>query len=159
MSFAIRLRPARPLAAATALLGCLAAAASTPSPAVAAEQAFDVTASVRLVPGKGATLIQRGTFSGTPVGRGTIRLRTRLGQGDGATFSFVMRTRRGTLHGSGSVALDFRGQTVVYHGTADITHGGGAYAGHRARGLRVSGSGPLHGDRGFSFRLAGRLGS
>jgi hypothetical protein len=153
MSSSIRIR----LAVATALLGCLGAAASTPSPAVAADQAFDVTASVRLVPGKGATLIQRGTFSGTPVGRGKIRLRTRLGQGDGATFSFVMRTRRGTLHGSGSVALVFRSDTVHYHGSADITQGGGAYSGNRARGLRVSGNGPLHGDHGFTFRLSGRL--
>ena len=153
MSFSIRNR----LAVVAALLGCLGAAASTPSPADAAEQAFDATASVRLVPGKGATLIQRGTFSGTPVGRGKIRLRTRLGQGDGATFSFVMRTRRGTLHGSGSVALDFRTETVVYNGSADITHGGGAFSGNRARGLRVSGNGPLHGDKGFILRLSGRL--
>jgi hypothetical protein len=150
MSFPIRTR----LAIVAALLG---AAATAPSPAVAAEQAFDVTASVRLVPGKGATLIQKGTFSGTPVGRGKIRLRTRLGQGDGATFSFVMRTRRGTLHGSGSVALDFRTETVVYNGSADITQGSGAFSGSRARGLRVSGSGPLHGSKGFIFRLSGRL--
>jgi hypothetical protein len=150
MSFPIRTR----LAVVAALLGAFATA---PSPAVAAEQPFDVTASVRLVPGKGATLIQKGTFSGTPVGRGKIRLRTRLGQGDGATFSFVMRTRRGTLHGSGSVALDFRTETVVYNGSADITQGSGAFSGSRARGLRVSGSGPLHGSTGFIFRLSGRL--
>jgi hypothetical protein len=155
MSLPFRTRLARPLAAAM-LSACICAAAYAPAPAAAADLPFDVTATVHLVPGRGATLIQRGAFSGTPLGRGKIRLRTRLGQGDGATFSFVMRTRRGTLHGSGTVALDFRGPSVAYHGTADITQGGGAYSGRRARGLRVSGSGKLEGDD-FSFRLSGRL--
>jgi hypothetical protein len=143
---------------AAALLGCFGIAATTPPPSAAADQALEVTAAVKLVPGRGATLRQRGTFSGTPLGRGKIRLRTRLGQGDGATFSFVMRTGRGTLHGSGSVALDFQGSSVLYHGTADITAGGGAYSRHRARGLRVSGSGRLEGDD-FSFKLSGRIAS
>jgi hypothetical protein len=157
MMHPVRIRIARPLAAA-ALLAGLGAAAITPPPAVAAEQPFDVTASVKLIPGRGVTLVQRGTFAGSPLGRGRIRLRTRLGQGDGAVFSFVMRTRRGTLHGSGSVALEFRGPSVVYDGTADITKGTRTYSRHRAHGLRVSGSGKLEGDD-FSFKLSGRIAS
>jgi hypothetical protein len=154
MSFPIRNRLAVPLAA----VACLGAVGFAPPPAAAGGRQLDVTASVRLVPGRGAALIQRGTFTGTPLGHGTIRLRTRLGQGDGARFSFVMRTKRGSLHGSGSVALDFRGSTVIYDGTADITHGDGALSGHSARGLRVSGRGPLDADA-FKVTLAGRLDS
>ena len=140
-----------------AALACVAAAGlSRPPAAPAVTSELDVLATVRLIPGRGATLAQSGTFSGSPVGGGKIRLSTRLGQGSGAVFSFVMSSPRGTLRGSGSIALTFRGSTVSYSGTASITGGTGAFARHRARGLRVSGRELLDTDT-FRFRMAGRV--
>jgi hypothetical protein len=140
-----------------AALGCAAAAGLAGPPAAAAGTSeLDVSAAVRLVPGRGATLAQRGTFAGSPIGRGRIRLSTRLGQGSGAVFSFVMNTRRGSLRGSGSIALSFSGSSVAYSGTASITGGTGAFARYRARGLRVSGRELSSADT-FRFRMAGRV--
>jgi hypothetical protein len=145
------------LLVALAAIACVAATGLARPPAAAAGTSeLDVSATVRLVPGRGATLAQRGTFVGSPVGRGSIRLSTRLGQGSGAVFSFVMSTRRGTLRGSGSIALDFRGSTVSYSGTASITQGTGAFARYRARGLHVSGRELMDADK-FRFRMTGRV--
>jgi hypothetical protein len=137
---------------------CIAAALVAPQVAAARVQAIDVSATVRLVPGKGAVLQQSGRFAGAPFGSGTVRLRTRLGQGDGAVFTFVLATRRGTVRGSGTISLDFRGRTVDYRGSANITGGDGAFRGVTARGLRVSGSGGVTADA-YSFRMTGRLSS
>jgi hypothetical protein len=140
-----------------AALACVAAAGlARPPAAPAVTSELDVAASVRLIPGRGATLAQRGTFTGAPLGRGSIRLSTRLGQGSGAVFSFVMSTRRGTLRGSGNIALSFSGSTVGYSGTASITQGTGAFARYRARGLRVSGREQSDADT-FRFRMTGRV--
>jgi hypothetical protein len=142
-----------PLRACT--LAFLAACAFGAAPAAeAGAQRLDITADVSLIPGGGAVLRQRGTFAGAPLGKGTLTLRTTVGAGDGATFSFEMFNARGRVHGSGNVALDFKGSTISYHGTAKITEGSGAYRGVRARHLRVSGSGPLSGET-FHVRLSG----
>ena len=130
------------------------AAAARPEPAESAGRRLDITADVRLIPGGGATLRQRGAFAGAPLGRGTLTLRTTIGDGDGATFSFELVNARGSVHGAGNVALDFKGTTIVYSGTAKITHGAGAFRNVRARALRVSGSGPLSGET-FKVRLTG----
>jgi hypothetical protein len=130
------------------------AAAARPHAAAAAGRPLDITADVKLVPGGGAILKQRGTFAGAPFGKGTLTLRTTVGAGDGATFSFELFNARGRVHGAGNVALDFKGATISYHGTAKITQGSGAYKNVRARRLRVSGSGPLSGET-FHVRLTG----
>jgi hypothetical protein len=141
------------------ILACLLVAAlAAPPIAAARSQAIDVSATVRLVPGKGAVLQQSGRFAGAPLGSGTIRLRTRLGQGDGAVFSVVMATRRGTLRGSGTISLEFRGRTVVYSGTVNITGGTGAYRRVTGRGVRVAGRGGVDANA-YSFRMVGRLSS
>jgi len=141
-----------------AAVACGVAVALLPGPPVAhgAARPLDIRATVRLVPGGGATLLQRGSFAGAPLGRGTLSLRTRIGEGDGATFSFVMAGAGGRLHGSGNVRLTFRGSTVIYRGHASIAAGSGAYRGMRASGLRVSGRGPLTGET-FDVRLTGRV--
>jgi hypothetical protein len=140
------------------LVCLLVAALAAPPIAAARTEAIDVSATVSLVPGKGAVLQQNGRFAGAPFGRGTIRLRTRLGQGDGAVFSFVMATSRGTLRGSGTISLDFSGRTVTYSGTANITGGTGAYRRATGRGLRVGGRGGVDANA-YSFRMIGRLSS
>jgi hypothetical protein len=132
----------------------LGAVVARPPAATAAGQRVDIAADLTLIPGGGAVLRQRGTFAGAPLGKGTLTLRTTVGGGDGATFSFEMFNARGKIHGSGNVALDFKGATISYHGTAKITQGSGAYKSVRASRLRVSGSGPLSGET-FHVRLAG----
>jgi hypothetical protein len=134
--------------------GGLVAAVAHPQAAASAARPLDIAADVTLVPGGGAILKQRGTFSGSPLGKGTVTLRTTIGAGSGATFSFEMFNARGRVHGSGDVALDFKGSTIIYHGTAKITKGRGAFRTLRARRLRVSGSGPLSGET-FHVALAG----
>jgi diguanylate cyclase (GGDEF)-like protein/PAS domain S-box-containing protein len=120
----------------------------------AAAARTDIVMDVRLVPGHGSVLLQRGTFTGTPFGRGTVRLTTRLGQGQGAVFTFVLTNRRGSVRGSGNIALHFSGHTVAYDGTANITAGSGAYRDFRARGLRMSGRGVASGTT-FRGHLTG----
>lgn len=134
------------------------ATVARPQAAESAGRRLDVTADVSLVSGGGSVLRQRGTFAGAPLGKGTVTLRTSIGAGAGATFSFEMFNARGSVHGSGNVALEFKGETIVYLGTAKITQGSGAFRSTRARRLRVSGSGPLSGET-FHVRLAGSVSS
>jgi hypothetical protein len=141
---------------AAALALVLAACASTPA-AWSKGRRLDVSADVRLVPGDGGVLRQRGRFTGAPFGRGKVTLATRLGEGGGAAFSFVMRNGRGSVSGSGRIALEFSGLTVTYRGRARITRGTGAFRRVRARGLRVRGHGALTGAS-FTVRLTGRVG-
>ncbi len=109
-----------------------------------------------LVPGSGATLQYRGTFTGPPLGRGKVSLRSRLGGGGDATVTYVMATSRGTVSGSASVTLTYSGTTVTYHGTASITEGTGAYREVRARGLRISGRTGLSAEHA-TLRLTGQI--
>ena len=127
MSFFLRTPVARRLAAAAAVSACVLGLASVQAqPAAAGTQPLDLRVSVGLVPGSGATLQYRGTFSGAPLGRGKVNLRSRLGGGGDATVTYVMSTSRGTVRGSANVTLTYSGTTVTYHGTASITQGSGA---------------------------------
>jgi hypothetical protein len=105
----------------------------------AAPQLLDLSVSVSPVPGSGATLNYRGTFSGAPLGHGTVTLATKL-VGGNATFAYVLTTAKGTLRGSGTVTLSYAGSTVNYSGTAIMGKGTGAYRTMRATGLSISGS-------------------
>jgi hypothetical protein len=141
-----------------ALLCLVAAAAAWPASAPAATQSLDVRVSVRTLPGGGATLLQQGTFSGAPLGRGDVRVRTAVGQGRGSVVSFVLSNRRGTVRGTGDVAVTFKGTLILYAGNARITGGTGAYSGMHGDGLRVTGQGELSGEQ-FFVHLAGRVSS
>jgi hypothetical protein len=145
----------RAIVRATASALLLMACASPPA-AQSAGGRVDVSAQVRLVPGDGDVLRQRGTFTGAPMGHGKVTLRTRLKPGGGAAFSFVMRNGRGSVSGSGNIELDFSGLQVSYVGRARITAGTGAFRRVRARGLRVRGHGALLGSS-FDVRLTGRV--
>jgi hypothetical protein len=131
----------------TALVATIAAlclvALQRPPSALARSVSLDINGSARVVPGNGTALNQVGTFSGRPFGNGTLRLSTRLGQGKGAAFTFTMTTARGSVSGSGTIALKLGKKLVTYHGTASITSGTGAFRNYRARNLRVTGSGGL----------------
>jgi hypothetical protein len=117
-------------------------------------RALDIRANVALADGGGATMLQRGTFAGAPLGRGRVALRTTIGRGRGATFRFELANGRGSVRGSGDVALIFHGSTITYRGTARITSGTGAFARMRARALRVDGRGAIGGAR-FAVTLTG----
>jgi hypothetical protein len=139
-------------ALATAGLGL----AGVQAPAAHSAQQLDVSGNVRLLPGGGATLRQRGSFSGVPLGSGTLNVTTDVGRGRGALVRFVMTNRRGSISGTGDVRVTFRGSQVIYDGSARITGGTGAFQRIRGTGLRVSGRGDLSGSR-FAVHLAGRI--
>jgi len=140
-----------------ALVACLAGLAlQRPASASAKSAKLDVTAKARLIPSDGATLVQEGPFTGAPLGHGSIHLRTRLGQGNGAVFSFVMTTSRGSVRGSGNVVLHFTDSAVDYRGTAAITSGDGAFRTLRASGIRVAGRGALT-AKAYSLHLTGSV--
>ena len=145
------------LAALVATIACLCAVAlQRPASALARPVAVDIQGSARVVPGNGTALKQVGTFSGRPLGQGALRLMTRLGQGRGATFTFSLTTSRGSVSGSGTIALKLGKKLVTYHGTANITSGTGAFRRYRARNLRVTGSGGLTAKR-YPIHLTGSL--
>ena len=136
-------------------LATLAALALTAAPAQAA-QTFDVSGQVRMLPGGGSTLRQTGSFSGTPVGRGTVNVATQVGRGHGALVSFRMFNARGQILGSSDVKVTFRGSTVSYSGVARITRGTGAFSRLGGSRLRISGRGDMTGSR-FPLRLIGTV--
>jgi hypothetical protein len=136
-----------------ATLACLSAIAPS---ALARSMPVNVNGSARVVPGNGTALKQLGTFSGRPFGQGTLRLTTRLGEGKGAAFTFSLTTSRGSVSGSGTIALKLGKKLVSYHGTASITSGTGAFRSYRARNLRVTGSGGLT-AKSYPIHLTGSL--
>ena len=141
---------------AVALAATLACLCTVAAGALARSMPLNVNGSARVVPGNGTALKQVGTFSGRPFGQGTLRLTTRLGQGKGAAFTFSLTTSRGSVSGSGTIALKLGKKLVSYHGTASITSGTGAFRSYRARSLRVTGSGGLT-AKSYPIHLTGSL--
>jgi hypothetical protein len=152
-------RAVRRLAAALAAGACvLGLAWSGAQPATARTQDMRLRVSVALVPGSGATLVYRGSFSGVPLGRGKVSLRTRLGGAGDATVSYRMSTSRGTFVGSARVAVSYRGSSASYRGRATITSGTGAYASLRSNALRIAGTAELSAVR-VTLSLSGPISS
>jgi hypothetical protein len=129
-------------------------AAAFPATADSATR-WAIHVTVHEAPKSNGALIHTGTFVGPPLGRGTVRTRTRIGVGRGALITFALTTKRGTVRGTGDCKVTFKGARVYYLGTAKVTSGTGAYRMLRARGLQVSGSGELRG-RTFAVKLTGR---
>jgi hypothetical protein len=150
MPFSLRTFSARRLALAAVLGVCLFGLAS------AWAQSMDLRVSVALAPGSGSTLEYRGTFTGAPLGRGKVDLRTRLGGAGSATVSYTMSTSRGTISGSANVTLAYSGSTVTYKGRASITKGTGAYRRVRSRTLRIAGRAGLTAER-VTLSLSGPI--
>ena len=137
-----------------AVLGALVLAAAFPAASGSAVQRLDIRASVKMLPGGGATLIQVGTFSGRPLGRGSVRVRTAVGKGRGSVVSFRLSNARGSVTGRGDCAVTFKGSLILYRGVAAITGGTGAFRNIRGRNLTVSGRGELSSER-FQVNLSG----
>ena len=138
---------------ALAVLGVMGALSQ---PASSAGRRLDISGKVKLLGGGGAVMRQKGTFSGSPLGSGNISLSTMIGTGKGATFTFDLANGRGSVHGTGNVALSFPGTKITYSGTAKITQGSGAFRTMRAGNLKVTGNGQLSGDT-FNVRLTGTV--
>lgn len=136
-------------AAALAALGLASAA-----PAAGAAQRLDIAATVRMMPGGGTSLLQQGTFTGAPLGPGTVHVRTDVGRGRGAIVHFRMFNRRGSVEGTGNVTIKMHGSAVTYGGSARIARGTGAFSRLRSGSLRFSGHGDMSGSR-FSVHLTG----
>jgi hypothetical protein len=142
----------RAVAVATLSAVCLGLAAAQAQ----ATQRLDISGKVNAPDTRGAKLQQSGPFSGAPLGRGTLKVTTAIGEGKGAVVSFRMFNRRGQVWGTGDVTLTFHGSTVSYDGTARITGGSGEFSRIRGSGLRLKGGGDLAGSQ-FPLRLTGRV--
>lgn len=141
------------------LLGAACAATlivAAAQPAAADVRPFDIRANVKMLPGGGSSLVQAGTFTGAPLGRGKVRVRTFVGQGRGSVVRFRLWNARGSVTGTGDCAVKFKGSEILYSGTARITGGTGAFRGMHGSGLRVSGRGELSGEH-FAVRVTGRV--
>jgi hypothetical protein len=143
-----------PRPVAIAALALIALVAFVAPHANAASPRVSITAQVHSAGGSGTTLRQAGTFRGAPLGSGSATILTTIGAGKGATVAFTLSTPRGTVRGTGDVAVMFKGANVTYRGTARITRGTGAYAGLSVGVLQVSGGGAIAGER-FSVRISG----
>jgi hypothetical protein len=138
-------------------LAALAAVFCLATPAVAdAARTMSIRANVKMLPGGGSALLQSGTFTGAPLGSGTVRVRTYVGRGRGSVVKFTLSNSRGSVSGTGDCAVTFRGAQISYRGTAKITSGTGAFRNIRGRGLRVTGSGSISGER-FTVNVSGRI--
>jgi hypothetical protein len=122
--------------------------------AEAAGPAFKIHAKVKMVSGGGTVLRQKGSFSGAPLGRGTVDVSTRLGARKGTRVTFVLKNGRGSVRGAGYADVKFKGTNITYTGTARISGGTGDFAGLRRNGLRFSGTGDLAGET-FVVDIAG----
>ncbi|HWT92317.1 MAG TPA: hypothetical protein VN238_04925 [Solirubrobacteraceae bacterium] len=139
---------------AVALTAITALGAASLAPAQAAAPTFKIHAEVKMLPGGGTILRQRGTFTGAPLGRGTVDVSTRLGARKGTRVTFTLKSSQGSVRGAGYAQVKFKGTVITYTGTADITGGSGDFADVRRKGLRFRGTGDLAGDR-FAVDIGG----
>jgi hypothetical protein len=103
-------------------------------------QPLDLRMSARLVPDSVSTLHYRGTFTGSPFGRGTVEVRAEMSGAGGAAIRFRLSNGHGTMRGVGRATVSFRSSTATVRGTLSITGGSGAYRRIRARTLRLTAS-------------------
>jgi hypothetical protein len=149
------LRPSLARLAAVALV-CAGLLGATSQPAPAREQSLNLRVTVALVPGSGATLRYRGTFSGSPFGRGTANVRSTITGAGNAQLTFELSNARGSVSGTAKATITYHKNTVDFRGTADITKGTGAYARIRGRGLRITGTSAI-GSKDTTLTLSGTI--
>jgi hypothetical protein len=159
MSFSRGSSVIRPLVVAAAVAACLFGVASArPQPAAAGMPPLDLRVSVALAPGSGSTLHYRGSFTGTPLGRGKVNLLTKLGGAGNATVTYTLSNSRGSMSGAANVTLSYSGSTVTYKGAASITKGTGSYSRVRSRTLRIAGRAGLTAEH-VTLSLSGPISS
>jgi hypothetical protein len=136
--------------------GLLGADSIRPQPAAARQQPLNLSVTVALVPGSGATLRYRGTFNGSPFGRGTANVRSTITGAGNVQIAFELSNARGSVSGTAKATVIYHKDTVDFRGTADITKGSGSYARMRARGLRISGTTTI-GSKDTTLKLSGTI--
>ena len=136
--------------------GLLGADSIRPQSAAARQQPLNLRVTVAIVPGSGATLSYRGTFSGSPFGRGTANVRSTITGAGNAQITFELSNARGSVSGAAKATMIYHKNTVDFRGTADITKGSGSYARMRARGLRISGTTTI-GSKDTTLKLTGTV--
>lgn len=144
---------------ATAVLSAAMVAALAGAPGASAAKSHKVSASgkVKLTKREPATkkIEQKGAVTGTPFGKGTLTLRSRLAGRKQLEFSIRLVTRAGTVTGSGRATLKASGSQADYVGTVRITGGTRRYARIRRSTLRVTGVGDSA-ARTTTVRISGR---
>lgn len=129
---------------AVAAVAAAAIVGTSPVPASAAST-YKVSASgkVKLTKREPATkkIEQRGPVTGSPFGRGTLTLRSRLAARRVLEYSIRLVTANGVVTGSGRATLKAGGSQADYSGTLTITGGSGRYKRVSRSNLRVSGVG------------------
>ncbi len=93
------------------------------------------------------TIEDRGTVSGTPFGRGSVRILVRLASGR-ATGTFTMVFPRGSVSGTLSMPFTITGGEIDFRGTAGLTSGTGAYRGITSGALQAHDHNTLDGQNG-----------
>jgi hypothetical protein len=99
---------------------------------------------------------QRGTVNGSPFGRGTLVLRSKLAARKTLEYSVTLTTSRGRVTGAGRATLKASGSQADYSGTLRITGGSGAYRGISKRTLKVTGRGDST-ARSTTVRISGSV--
>lgn len=126
-------------------LAAVAAAALIGAPAASAAKTYKINASgqVKLTKREPATkkIEQKGTVTGSPFGRGTLTLRSKLAARRTLEFSIRLVTPHGTVTGTGRATLKASGSQADYTGTVRITGGTRRYSRISRSNLRVSGVG------------------
>lgn len=122
--------------------------------AVAATRSVSVTANLKTTERDGLRATQKGPVTVTPLGKGTLTLKTFIQKGR-ITASFTARIGRSTIRGKATGRVEVEGR-MSYDGTATVTGGTGRFKDARARGLKFTGTAPLNG-RTSQIRLRGKL--
>jgi hypothetical protein len=92
------------------------------------------TSHMHLLKAFGSVLLEEGAATGTLPGQAKVRLIV----GSTVTASFSIRTRMGTIYGSGRAALHSSGRYASFGGSLSVSRGSGRYA-HASGGGRLYG--------------------
>jgi hypothetical protein len=122
--------------------GAIDASRTSPAPAGAVllaahlSRALSVndTGHLHLLKAFGSVLLEEGHAGGTLPGQAKVRLTV----GSTVTASFTIRTRDGTIYGSGRAALHSSGRYASFGGSLSVSHGTGRY-------VDAHGNGKLYG--------------
>lgn len=136
--------------AATAAVACLVPAGS----AVAKSPSKPRTVKVRMtaitksvLPVVLPDVEDRGTITGTPLGKGTLDLFAHF-EGTHVTATFTIRTAKGKVMGTADLTAVIAPPTITFTGTSTITGGTKAYKGITGSGLKVVDTNTLDGQNG-----------
>jgi hypothetical protein len=108
---------------------------------------LDIEGDTRNVGLAGGSLVDRGTVSGTPFGKGTVEITVSLAGGR-ATGGFRMLFAKGSVVGTVDMPFTIAGGEIDFRGTARITGGTGAYRGITSGALQASDHNTLDGQNG-----------